>query len=159
MFDALSAEEKDKYAVAYEEWRSRQPQDVLDKLDGAKKSPTSVAKPIKKVSPPTKKAILAKAKAAAGTTTCFAPMPDLDDQCETITDTDDFALLSDDELSAEDLDDLFPMPELVANAFGMVTGGVPAVAGGFESAPLQGMGSIEAFPIDDSLMNFLTEFD
>ena len=60
-----------------------------------------------------------------------APMP-----TPTVTDTDDFALLSDDELSSEDLEDLFPMPELVANAFGMVTGGVPDVAGEFESAPL-----------------------
>ena len=153
LFDALSAEEKDKYTVAYDAWRARQPQDVLDALDSKKSSRSSSPVPTKAitttmstatkpntVSPPTKKAILAKA--AAQDLTFFVPMPD-------ISNSDDFALLSDDELS---MDDLFaPMPP--------VTGGVPVVAGGFESAPLQGMGGIEAFPIDDSLANFLTEFD
>ena len=176
LFDDLSAEEKKKYNVAYEAWRARQPQDVLDKLDSkksgsGKKSPSptntktiknvnAAGKP-KKVSPPTKKAILAKA--AASEMSCFAPMPNLDGPAMI---NDDFALLSDDELSAEEMDDLFPMPELAGGAahgigvHGMgVTGGVPSVAGGFDVAPLHGMTGIEAFPLDDSLVNFLTEFD
>lgn len=171
LYDDLSAEEKAKYNVAYKAWRARQPQDVLDRLDskksGGKKSPSptttktiktakaTAGKP-KRVSPPTKKAILAKA--AAADLSCFAPMPSL----EPISDHDDFALLSDDELSAEEMDDLFPMPELAGGSavHGMgVTGGVPSVAGGFDVAPLHGMAGIEAFPLDDSLVNFLTEFD